>query len=170
MRILDHLHPSVVHFPIALLIVASAAGLLYIAGRPRALVRSPAQGTVRLLIWTAMVLGWIACGAAVLTGLLAQAGLPVRAPYRGVLNWHTAGGLAALVVYGALLYLAWLQMGPRARKERARRGRPETLDLLDDPARRGLVAALLVLGAALVFLTGFNGGQLVYVWGVNVGP
>lgn len=160
MNPLDHLHPAIIHFPIALLLVASAGGLLYLLAWPRA--------ELRLLVWGTMALGWVACGAAILSGLLAQAGLPPEAPYRPVLNLHIGAGLGILLVYGIVLYLGWIQRSERARRERARRGFQETLDLLDDPGKRWLTAALLVAGAALVFLTGLNGGELVYIWGVNV--
>jgi len=33
---------------------------------------------------------------------------------------------------------------------------------------RTITAALLILGAIFVFLAGWNGGELVYQWGVNV--
>lgn len=163
MNLLHHLHPATVHFPIALLWVASAAGLAFLYWRP--------LPWLRVLTWATLVLGWIACAFALLTGLLAQSGLPPQAPYRGVLNQHISAGLGVLVVYGMLVYLAWL-----AQKRPARRARTRTVeqapaapvDLLDDPARRTLVAVLLVLGALLVLATGWNGGLLVYQWGVNV--
>ena len=42
-------------------------------------------------------------------------------------------------------------------------------DLLLLPSARLWLSALLITGALLVLLSGWNGGQLVYVWGVNVG-
>lgn len=160
MDLIDHLHPSVVHFPIALLLVSSATGLVYLFFWPRV--------ELRLITWVSMALGWIACGAAILSGLLAQSGLSPQAPYRSVLNLHIGTGLAALVLYGSLLYQMWRLRGTRAQRERERRGLPAVEDLLDDRSRRWLTALLLAAGAVLVGLTGFNGGQLVYVWGVNV--
>ena len=154
-----HLHPATVHFPIALLWVASAAGLLYFFWRPLPLLRT--------LTWSTMVLGWIACAVAIATGLVAQSGLPPQAPYRGVLNLHISAGLGVLLNYGALLYLGWLAR--RGRNTQRRRGEAAPApDLLDDRTRRWLVALLLGLGALLVLLAGWNGGQLVYQWGVNV--
>lgn len=156
MNPLDHLHPAIVHFPIALLIVASLTGLAHLYWRP--------LPSLRLITWASMVAGWIACLAAVLSGLIAQAGLPPRPPYEMVINLHIGGGIAILVVYGALLYRAWIYRNRAAKKDAAL---PE--DFLDfAPARLG-TAILLILGAALVAFTGWNGGQLVYVWGVNVG-
>jgi uncharacterized membrane protein len=156
MNPIDHLHPSVVHFPIALLCTGSATGLVYLFFRPRP--------ELRLATWLA---------AAVLTGLIAQSGLPPDAPYRAVLNRHIAAGFTVLAIYGLLLYQRLIYGTARARKARARMGADGVgaadRDLLDDPARRLWNALLLLIGLASVLFTGWNGGELVYLWGVNVG-
>lgn len=148
------LHPATVHFPIALLIVGSAAALLYCFWSPR-----PA---LRTLAWGSLLIGWASTGLAILTGLLAQSGLPPQAPYLNVLNGHIGGGFALLVIYGAIFYRAWLF--------RNRRRAADPPDLLDVRAARGWLSALLVIGMAVVTLTGWLGGELVYTWGVNVTP
>jgi uncharacterized membrane protein len=157
MLTLPNLHPATVHFPIALLLVGSAAGLLYLCGWQ--------QPVLRTLTWWPLRLGWISGGVAVLTGLLDQSGLPPDVPYRGILNWHVTTGLALLVVYGWLLYQQWLFAA-----RQARRSHPATVaaDLLDDPQARFGSILLLVGGALLVIASGWNGGRLVYEWGVNV--
>jgi uncharacterized membrane protein len=161
MNLLTHLHPAIVHFPIALLLVASASGLTYLFLWPRA--------ELRPLTWAAALLGWVACAAAVASGLLAQAGLPPNAPYRSVLNWHIGAGLGALAVYGLLLYQAWIDRSARVRRTRLQAGLPEQRDYLDAPGgTRVMTAALLIAGALLVLFTGWNGGVLVYEWAVNV--
>jgi uncharacterized membrane protein len=158
------LHPPVTHFPIALLLLGSAAGLLYLGG-----VRCAA---LPVLTWWPLRLGWLGAALAVLTGLLAQSGLPPRAAYSDVLNWHIGSGIALLVVYGTLLYRHWLWKTRRAKA--MRRLAPEEApaeaahDLLDMPAARRAVAVLLVLGMTLVAASGWLGGELVYTWGVNV--
>lgn len=152
---LETLHPLVVHFPIALLLLGSAAALLDLAGVRRA--------ELRVLAWWPLRLGWLGAAAAVLTGLLAQSGLPPRSPYSAVLNWHIGSGLAILLVYGALLYRQWLWSA-----KRRGRGPDAPSDLLDVPGARGWVIVLLLLGMALVTLSGWLGGELVYTWGVNV--
>jgi uncharacterized membrane protein len=165
MNPIDHLHPSVVHFPIALLCTGSATGLVYLFFRPRP--------ELRLATWLALLAGWVACAAAVLTGLIAQSGLPPDAPYRAVLNRHIAAGFTVLAIYGLLLYQRLIYGTARARKARARMGADGVgaagRDLLDDPTRRLWNALLLLIGLASVVLTGWNGGELVYLWGVNVG-
>jgi len=151
-----HLHPAVVHFPITLLIAATVTGLLYLYWRQRA--------ELRWVTWASMAIGWVACLVAVFTGLVAQSGLPPRPPYAIVINLHIGGGIAILVVYGILLYRGWIW------RQRSRKRTPDApADFLDLPSARLFTAAMLVLGAALVVFTGWNGGQLVYVWGVGVG-
>ena len=149
------LHPAVVHFPIALLLLGSATALLYMFGLRRT--------ELVFCTWWLLLLGWIGALVAILSGLLAQSGLPPQAPYRSTLNWHIGTGMALAAVYGTLLYLWWLR--------RPRQGAlpPASPALLDDPKARGWVTVLLVLGMLLVVASGWNGGRLVYAWGVNVG-
>ncbi len=156
------LHPAVVHFPIALLLVGSAAALLYLYG--------PRRAELLVLAWVMLFLGWLGSAAAILTGLLAQSGLPPQAPYRGVLNRHIGSGMALAVVYAILLYQGWLS---RARATSAGSGKksrraPRPSQLLDDPRARLWVTLLLVAGMLLAAASGWNGGRLVYEWGVNV--
>lgn len=156
---LSPLHPPVVHFPIALLLLGSVAALLSLFG-PRAFkLMAPVE--LRALAWWPLRLGWLGTALAVLTGLFDQGRLPPQAPYSATLNWHIGSGLALLLVYGTLLYRQWLW-------NKQRRPVDGVGDLLDSPAARTWVALLLVTGAALVLLSGWLGGSLVYTWGVNV--
>jgi uncharacterized membrane protein len=159
MTLFEHLHPATVHFPIALLLVGSVAALAY-PFRPFGL-------DLRMFAWLLLGLGWFGALVAILTGLVAQSGLPPEAPYRDVLNWHIGGGVAQLILYGLLLYMGWIYRSARARKRRAAAGRTGD-DLLDDPSARWWVTLLLVAGALSVLATGWNGGILVYEWGVGV--
>jgi uncharacterized membrane protein len=149
---LPDVHPFVVHFPIALLILGSGAGLLYLFWRP--------ADYLRTLTWIPLFLGWLGAILAVLTGLYAQSGLPPQAPYRPLLDRHVYTGFGVAILYAAPLYRHWLY----ARREGKRTGR----DLLDEPGARYLLTAVFVLGLTLVVLTGLYGGQLVHQWGVNV--
>jgi uncharacterized membrane protein len=147
------LHPAIVHFPIALLLLGSAVALMYLYGPRRA-------EYVTFARWL-LILGWLGSVAAILSGLLAQSGLPPRAAYRETLNWHIGTGMALGVVYAALLYVWWLR--------RPRGAESTSQPLLDDGGARWWVTLLLLLGMLLVVASGWNGGRLVYEFGVNVG-
>lgn len=156
---LINVHPATVHFPIAFLLLASSAGLLYLYWRPLELLYN--------LTWWPMRLGWIGAWIAIGSGLLAQSNLPPQAPYRAILNWHITTGLALWVVYGLVLYWQWLlRQKPAARKKSLP---PEpSPDLLQQPAARLRLTLLLLVGIGLILASGWNGGKLVYTWGVNV--
>lgn len=158
-----NLHPATVHFPIAFLLLASGAGLLYMYWRP--------LDVLRTLTWWPMLLGWLGALVAILTGLLAQSGLPPDAPYRATLNGHITSGLALWVLYGLLLYWQWLyQKRPPRRPKAKEQPVALPLDLLQQPTLRLRVTLLLLFGIGLILASGWNGGKLVYTWGVNVMP
>lgn len=166
--ILIKLHPASVHFPIAFLLLASLSGLLYLYWRQLPLLIS--------LCWTLMFLGWIGAIVACLTGLLAQRGLPPQPPYGDVLNLHITTGLAQIVAYGTLLYQRWRYPIMTKQREKRMGGKNSTLaekpkpnaELLDQPAARWWITLLLLLGMGFVVASGWNGGRLVFEWGVNV--
>lgn len=167
-----NLHPATVHFPIAFLLLASVAGLLYLYWQPLEVLRT--------LTWWPLRLGWLGAGIAILTGIFAQSGLPPQAPYRAILNWHISTGLAVWVLYGLALYRHWLY--GKATRKSMRKGQKQGTanqvsaavpdrELLNAPQARLWLTVLFVIGSALVLASGWNGGRLVYVWGVNVvGP
>ncbi len=138
------LHPAVVHFPIALLLLNLVLTLRHLR-RPDPFGERAAYG--------ALVLGWWGALAAVASGILAAAlAWPVEA---GVLTWlnsHAVLGFALLVVYGRALL--------RRRREP---------DVLAGPGRRPYLL-LLLLGAGLLLLDGWIGGHMVYRLGVGVEP
>ena len=150
-----NLHPATVHFPIAFLLLASGAGLLYLYWRPHEVLRT--------LTWWPMLLGWLGTIVAILTGLLAQSGLPPQAPYRTILNWHISSGMALWVTYGYLLYQRWIYGKARPRTKIVRPPDP-----LLAPAARAWLTLFFLLGIIFVISSGRNGGLLVYEWGVNV--
>ena len=159
MLLLTHLHPATVHFPIVLLLVGSCLALIQMF--------RPVHIDLHWTSWLLLGLGWVSAVAAVLTGLLAQSGLPPDAPYRAVLNWHIGTGMGLVVLYGFVLYRGWLYHSARARDRRVRAGQ-NIHDLLDDPAARLWLAVALLAGIVLIVASGWNGGSLVYEWGVNV--
>ena len=137
------LHPSVVHFPIALLATGSAIALVYLLGW-----RRPA---LPVIAWAMIFLGWLALFAAILSGLVDRNRAPDDAAVLAVLNPHIAAGFGLLIVYGLLLY------------ERLRNP-----GVLEARQRRWYLLALLVAGLALVLFEGWSGGRLVYDLGVGV--
>ena len=137
------LHPRLVHFPVALLLVGSAMALAYIIGW-----RRPA---LPALAWSMLLIGWVAIFPAVLTGLADQNQAAQDPPIVAILNPHIAVGFGLIAVYGVLLY-------ERLRDAKA----------LDDRRRRIVILVLLVVGMALVAVEGWLGGKLVYDLGVGV--
>ncbi len=136
------IHPAVVHFPIALLLLNLALTLAWLR-RPDAFLERAAYGS--------LVLGWWATLAAVLTGTAATALVwPLSDETLPWVNAHAAAALALLVVYGRVLLI--------------RRRDPDVLA----GAQRRTYLALIVLGAFLVALDGWLGGHLVYRLRVGV--
>ncbi|MEZ4673657.1 MAG: DUF2231 domain-containing protein [Caldilineaceae bacterium] len=159
-----NLHPASVHFPIALLLLGAVAGLLHLYWRP--------QPTLQTLTWWPLLLGWLSNGVAILTGLLAQSGLPPQAPYRAILNWHVTTGFVLWLLNALLLYWWWLHGKGRSRRRRrgaAPLGEPGR-DLLLEPTARLWLTLGFAGGILLIIASGWNGGKLVYEWGVNVMP
>lgn len=154
------LHPIFVHFPIVLLIGASGSALAHLHWRP--------LPQLRVLTWWLLPPGWLSLLVTIITGIVDQGNLPPDAPYRGLLNLHTTSGLLLALLYGDLLYRGWLHWS-RSRAG-AKPGRaPVTGDFLEQPGRKWPLTLQLLLGIGLVIWSGWLGGELVYVWGVNVG-
>ncbi len=137
------LHPSTVHFPIALLATGSVIALAYLLGW-----RRPALPVVA---WAMIFFGWLAVFAAILSGFIDRERAPNDPAVLALLNPHIAAGFGLLIVYGLLLY------------ERLR-----DPAVLDAPQRRWYLLALLGVGLALVLYSGWSGGKLVYGLGVGV--
>jgi uncharacterized membrane protein len=137
-------HPRFVHFPIAL----SLVGVAFVAA---SLVRREADTrwfwAGRLLLF----LGWIGALVAGITGMIDQSRAPDLPVVRDTINMHITVGIALIIVLGLALY--W----PLKDKK-----------LPSESAHRWGYLALLLLGAGLVLLESWLGGQLVYKLGVGV--
>jgi len=144
-----HIHPMLVHFPIVLFLVAIAAQVLTLVGggdlSERACLPSIGLG--------ALGLGALGAVAAAVFGDIAldhavELGFP-----RGPLETHQDLGLTTTWLFVALAVLqglAWWRRIPLK-------------------APRGWTFALVgVLGCAILLLTAYHGGNLVYRIGVNV--
>lgn len=144
MEALFPLHPRFVHFPIAL----SLAGVLFVAiGLARATAAERWLWAGRWLVF----LGWIAALVAGITGLIDQSAASDAPAVRDAINLHITAGLALIVVFGLALY--WPLKDRR---------------LFSDGARRWAYLGLLLVGALLILIEGWLGGQLVYKLGVGV--
>jgi uncharacterized membrane protein len=143
------LHPFTVHFPIALLLANGLLTLLYLyRGRQRAFETSA---------YHCLVLGWIGSLLAVLSGAwdawqqVYAPGATISTAVLNRVNLHAAAGVAIVLVYGRALLL--------------RRRKP---DVLDDPQQRRGYLGLLLIGALLVLVSGWLGGQLVYAFRLGI--
>ena len=139
------LHPAVVHFPIALLLVGGAARALCVWRRVPAWLEDASTW----LLWLGAAFAWLAVGL----GHLAEDYAPHVPPAWKTLEahediaWWTAGWFTAL---GAAVF--WLR----------RRDRPWA------HARPAILLAW-VFGCALLLRTAYFGGELVFKHGMGVG-
>lgn len=138
-------HPSLVHFPIALFVSGALAALFF---RWRQQPQGESWGIYGLLA------GWILTLPALISGLIDKNGIPADAPAAAVADLHTTLMIATWVVFGGALYFYYL------RKKQ---------DRLSGSAV-WLWSALLVLGLVLLTLAGHQGARLVYEFGVGVAP
>ena len=135
-------HPFLVHFPLVLLPLSVALDLCaWLARRPSG----------HLLAYGLLVLGTISALAAMLTGT-ASADAHLAGPYRAHIGRHE--DLATVV---SLLFLA-VAIGRLPLQLRRR---------LEDWAIRVWIGVAAV-GSGLLWLTGYYGGKLVYLYGVGV--
>jgi uncharacterized membrane protein len=136
------LHPFVVHFPIALLLVNFGLTLLYLRRGDPFLERAA---------YGALVIGWWGAFAAVATGTIELAlAWPLADELLFWTNLHAVLGFAVLLVYGQALLL-----------------RKRDSQVLHGP-RRQRYLLLLSLGVLLVLLSGWVGGHLVHSLGFGM--
>lgn len=144
--LIDHLHPMLVHFPIALLVAAfvfDLAGLV---------TRRPSFSSAALYT---SVMGAVGAIAAYVSGNQAEEGAERLAGIEAVLERHEDLGkllvAVALAVLAVRVVVHW-----RGWKERF--------------GAQALVTALSLVVVFVVGATGFYGGQLVYDHGAGVAP
>ena len=139
------LHPAVVHFPLALLLVGGAARALSFSRRAPAWLEEASTWT----LWAGAAFAWLAVGL----GHLAEETAPhVPAAWKTLeahedAAWWAAGWFTALSVA-----VFWLR----------RRGWPW-------PRARVAVLAAWVLGWAPLLRTAYLGGELVFRYGMGMG-
>jgi uncharacterized membrane protein len=131
------LHPSLVHFPIALLVLGAGAAILF------RLMHRPAGekwGVYSLLA------GWLLTLPALITGLIDKSGIPVESPANQVANLHTTLMITMWVIFGGALYLYYIWQ----KKEQLNGG------------RLWIWFLLLILAVIVLTLAGHQGARLVY--------
>lgn len=135
------LHPMVVHFPIALYLL----GVLLTLGHLWR--RNPDYE--RFGYW-AFVLAWMSLIVTILLGLVDLGGLPPNDPRRNRINSHITAGVALLILNGLVIYyrFRWAHVlaGPR----------------------RWVYLTLMAAGVVALVVTGYLGGELVYVFKVGI--
>lgn len=137
-------HPLVVHFPIALAVVATA---LLLAAR---LVRSESLAATAAVVGTwNLCLGAVAAVLALATGLGAVLDLDVSAAVHQAISLHMKWAMLTTLLL--VLLAVWRGAGS------ASGSRPSWI----------FIGVLLAASAALVF-TGYRGGKNVYEYGVGV--
>ncbi len=135
------LHPMVVHFPIALYLL----GVLFTLGY----LWRGVPDYERFAYW-AFVLAWMGVASAALLGLVDLGGLAPQDPRRASINNHITAGVALLIINGLVVYYRFRW--------------PDALT----SSRRWGYLALIGAGAAAVVISGWLGGELVYVLKVGV--
>lgn len=136
------LHPALVHFPIGLFLLSLALDILSYVWNDEAI------NLVRASFY-AMSLGFGIGILAILVGLVDRSDIRLDHPARKTVNIHMTLNLIAMGLYGLNLLL-------RARQPDA------------NPA--SLVTLLLsVIGVAIILVSGYLGGTMVYDNGIGVG-
>ena len=137
---MESIHPLIVHFPIALLLSATALDLLALA------LKRPALH--RVALWN-LSLGTLGAAAAVLSGLRAAAVAKHSFEIWQVMELHERLGITTLV----------LGLGVSAWRWKAR-------DRMT-PRQRILMLAAMFLITCTVSVGAYLGGRLVYEFGVG---
>lgn len=137
-------HTIIVDFAVALLVTSVVFDLL------GALAEEP---DLRTAGWWTLLFGTLAAAFSVVSGYDAAAGAPRSSPVADAVVLHRNLGIAALVAFAACA----LWRG-------ARRGR------IPDDRLAPLYWATALVGVALVTVTAYYGGVLVFRFGVGVSP
>lgn len=133
-------HPLVIHFPIALYLLGVGFVLWHLWRQ---------QPDFERFAYWLFFLSWIAAIVASLVGLVDKGRLAFDDPRQGAMNNHITTAIAFMVVNGLLLYTRFRW--------------PDALR-----SRRWQYLGLLLLGVALITLTGRQGGELVYSLHIGV--
>jgi uncharacterized membrane protein len=134
-------HPIVVHFPIALYLLGVLLTLGYLWRRT--------PDYERFAYWS-FILAWISVAVAALAGLVDQGSLAPNDPHRASINNHITAGVALLVINGLVVYYRF-----------------RWADVLAS-SRRWQYLGLMAAGVVALVVTGWLGGELVYILKVGI--
>jgi uncharacterized membrane protein len=146
---IEHIHPMLVHFPIVLFMSVLALDFIIVASGRDLADHGPLAGL-------ALVILWLGVAAAAATAFFGDAALDIAAGRgfpQAALERHEGLGWTTLLVFAgiaALRLFAWWRRIP------VRGG------------RGWLAASVTLAGVAVLVLTAYRGGELVYQLGVNV--
>lgn len=172
---LAELHPILVHFPIALLFASVALDIVSVWIRR--------LGVSQAATWC-LVLGAPSAAFALLSGWISERGIEASAPSQ-LLHLHKVCAVLATLVFGTLLLVRLIWISPQLlrvagvlvpRAQPAMAGAQQRLFAalpgLDSPQpSRSLMAVYILfglIGLALLGVTGYLGGALVYDHGVGI--
>ena len=136
------LHPRLVHFPIALLLLGAAASLIYQWRR---------YPWLKNWGFVSMLLGWVLTLPAIITGLIEKSAIAPNTAADRLANLHTTGMFIMWSLFGFALYLQYIWRGQ-----------------LDEPGKRWRWTILLLMAIVLLVVAGDLGGRMVYELGVGV--
>jgi uncharacterized membrane protein len=136
-------HPSIVHFPVALLSVAALFAVLSLFSK---------KGSFKEIAFWNLLLGVTGAIAAVFTGLVEEQNLVHSDEIHQILTVHKFTGIGILIFSFALLTWVWVRKNKFGKKEYI------------------FWVLFLVLGTAMIFYQGFLGGRMVFEQGAGVKP
>ena len=137
------LHPAIVHFPIALLLIAAFFAVISLFTKR--------EFFKQIAFWN-LLLGVTGAIAAVLSGLNEEQNLVHNDEIHQVLVKHKFTGLCILILSFALLTWIWVRKNKFGKKEYV------------------LWVLFLTLGTGMIFYQGFLGGKMVFKQGAGVKP
>lgn len=135
------IHPMVVHFPIALLMVSTAI---------EAVAWWRQSERLRDMSLLLLALGVLSAGAAVITGHFAEEAAEAQKISEAAIELHETVAFAASAIFGSLLVLRGVMR----------------LGIIGD--RQGLALAAAIIGVGVLAVAGYFGGDLVYTYGAGV--
>lgn len=138
-----NLHPAIVHFPIALLVVAALLAIMSLFNK---------KDSLKEWMFLNLVLGVVFAPLAIISGLIEEQNLQHNEAIHSVLIIHKYNGFVILVVYAALTFLYWK--------------RKKTIQIKEYK----VWAACLLLATGLLAYQGYLGGKMVFDLGAGVKP